>query len=319
MLKLILSIAGLFGGHDGLEPTDRLIPPGYQGNPWGPVANEARRAGALPPIPMTPAMTQWDGWGRKVLRDGDVLFRRGDGRVLMGAFPFSRFIAAASGSYFSHTGIAAIEDGSPFIYDMTKAGVRRQPFSVWVLDNVGPVGVKRPRPEHQAKIPQVLAFCRDTYARQVAFDFDLKIDDNELYCVEMTEKAFRSVGLKLSDPVLLGDMENASRFPICMWAFATFSKLTLDQPVFFPGNPRHGIWSSRDLLTVYDPSRDPKFEPPVGSKVGDPLGWLLADLQRIGDPARPRSKPVAPRTDSKPEASTPSANPSAARAGQSRS
>ena len=33
----------VLNSHDGLEPTDRLIPPGWQGNPWGPEAT--RRGG----------------------------------------------------------------------------------------------------------------------------------------------------------------------------------------------------------------------------------------------------------------------------------
>src|SRR5581483_3321399 len=123
---------------DGKEPTDRLAPPGWEGNPWGPAATKARAEGKIPPIALTPQMEQWDRWGRTVLRDGDIVFRRGNAKVLFGYFPFSRFIANASGSLYSHTGIVAIEDGAPVIYDTTKASVRRQPFYVWVLDNAGP-------------------------------------------------------------------------------------------------------------------------------------------------------------------------------------
>ncbi len=127
----------------GKEPTDTLVPPGWEGNPWGPVAARARENGELPPIPITPLMEKWDRWGHTVLKDGDILFRQGDARLLFGYFPFSRFIARTSGSRYSHTGIVSIENGDPFVYDTTKAGVRRQPFHVWVLDNVGPIGVKR--------------------------------------------------------------------------------------------------------------------------------------------------------------------------------
>jgi hypothetical protein len=69
----------------------------------------------------------------------------------------------------------------------------------------------------------------------------------------MTEKAYRSSGLPLSEPVRLGDMENAPQFPICMFMFQQFSTLTLEQAVYFPGNERHGIWSSSSLVTVYPP------------------------------------------------------------------
>ncbi|HEX8201045.1 MAG TPA: hypothetical protein VF590_11190, partial [Isosphaeraceae bacterium] len=124
----------------------------------------------------------------------------------------------------------------------------------WVLDNVGPIGVKRLRAEQQSHIPAVLAFCREIYRQQLPFDFELDPDDRALYCVEMTEKAFRAAGVKLSDPVRLGDMERAAEFPICMFAFEHFSPLRLDQEVFFPGNERHGIWSSPLLEAVWPPA-----------------------------------------------------------------
>lgn len=238
-------------GNDGKEPTDRLVPPGWKGNPWGPAATRARETGELPPIEMTPVMQQWDKWGRAVLREGDIVFRRGDARLLAGYFPFSRFIANASGSPYSHTAVVAIERGQPVVYDTTKAGVRRQPFAVWVLDNVGAMGVKRLRPEYRSHIPNVIGYCRDVYERQVPFDHLLQLGEDALYCVEMTEMAFRSSDLALSEPVLLGNMENAAQFPICMMAFTYLSPLKLDQPVYFPGNERHGIWASPLLETVY--------------------------------------------------------------------
>ncbi len=244
-------------GSDGYEPTDRLIPPGWQGNPWGPVATKARETGQLPPLTMTPLMTGWDRWGRATLHDGDIVFRRGDARIAFGWFPFSRFIANASGSAYSHVGTVVIENGECYVYDTTKAGVRRQPFYVWVLDNVGDVGVKRLKPEYQSHVPEVVAYLHRTYDQQVPFDYALDLDDRALYCVEMAEKAFRSAGLKLSDPIRLRDMENASRFPLQMFLLQKFSAMSLEKPlsfdqrVFFPGNTRHGIWSSPLLETVY--------------------------------------------------------------------
>jgi hypothetical protein len=44
---------GLQAG-DNFEPTDHLAPPGFRGNPWGPVATAARKAGEIPPIDRTP-------------------------------------------------------------------------------------------------------------------------------------------------------------------------------------------------------------------------------------------------------------------------
>jgi hypothetical protein len=284
MWTLVWCTTLLFNGHDGKEPTDRLIPPGWVGNPWGPAATQARASGALPPIPMTPLMQQWDKWGKQVLRDGDILFRRGDARVLFGRFPFSRFIANASGSPYSHTAIASIEGGEVFTYDITKAGARRQPFAVWVLDNVGSFGVKRVRPELRSHASEAVRFCRRMFEEQVPFDFALELDDKALYCVEMTEKAYRSSGLVLSEPVRLGDMENAPQFPICMFMFQKLSTLTLEQAVYFPGNDRHGIWSCPSLTTVYPP-------PPASASGARPAHQKRAvSGEKPGD--RPGARPT---------------------------
>ncbi|HWE36436.1 MAG TPA: YiiX/YebB-like N1pC/P60 family cysteine hydrolase [Isosphaeraceae bacterium] len=256
MLRIAgLLVAMMVNGGDNKEATDRLVPESWKGNPWGPAAAKARANGQLPPIVLTPSMKRWDRWGKAVLKEGDIVFRRGDARVLFGYFPFSRFIANVSGSPFSHTGIIAVEKGEPVVYDVTKAGIRRQPFCVWVLDNTGPFGVKRLRADWRSKIPTIIRFCRETYEKQVPFDYVLGLDDSALYCIEMTEKAFRSAGLKLSEPVRLGEMERVSEFPICMFAFRHLSPLRIDQKVFFPGNDRHGIWSSHYLETIHPPDR----------------------------------------------------------------
>ncbi len=247
-------------GHDNLEPTDRLVPAGYKGNPWGPTANLGRKAGTLPPIPMTKLMTQWDRWGKTVLKEGDIVFRRGDAKVLFGQFPFSRWLANASNSPYSHTGIVAIEEGEPVVYDTTHSSVRRQPFFIWILDNVGQVGVKRLKAEQQSHVPAVIAFCRKLYAEQPPFDFELQLDDKAYYCLEMTEKAFRAGGLTLSQPVRVGDMENIARTPVAVLMFQTITPwvlergLTLEHEIYLPGNDRHGIWASPLLDTVYPPS-----------------------------------------------------------------
>jgi hypothetical protein len=59
-------------------------------------------------------------------------------------------------------------------------------------------------------------------------------------------------------------MENVTKYPICVMAFLKLSKLTLEQPVYFPGNDRHGIWSSPHLMTVVAPPATPP-KPAVAS------------------------------------------------------
>ena len=196
------------------EATDWMKPPSWSGNYWGPAATRARSDGSLPPLQSNPEMGRWHGWGREVLRQGDIVFRLGDARVVRGMVPLSRFIARATGSPFSHTGVVAIEDGLPVVYDCSSAGVQRQPFEIWMLDSLGALGVKRLKPEHRERIPGVIDYCRAAFERQVPFDNGFRMDDDSLYCLELTEKAFRSQGLALSEPVRIGDWEYLASFPL---------------------------------------------------------------------------------------------------------
>ena len=142
------------------ERSDWTRPAAWSGRFWGPAASRARSAGELLPLPMDPEMARWNRWGRDVLREGDIVFRLGDARAMHGILALSWFIARATDSPFSHTGIVAIEDGSPMVYDCSSDGVRLMPFEVWMLDCVGPMGVKRlkarappPHPRRDGLLP----------------------------------------------------------------------------------------------------------------------------------------------------------------------
>jgi Permuted papain-like amidase enzyme, YaeF/YiiX, C92 family len=276
------------------EMSERMAPPGWQGNFWGPEATKARHEGTMPPIVATAHMARWDRWGRQVLRDGDIVFRLGDARLAHGYFPMSRFLANCSNSKFSHTGIVAIEEEGPVVYDTTRAGVARQPFCVWILDNVGSIGVKRLRPEYKDAIPKVLAYCRKVFEEQVPFDYELSTDDKALYCVEMTEKAYRSAGMELSKPIRVGDMERAPEFPLCMFGLELASRWSLEHPltfdhlVYFPGNERHGIWSAAQLVTVVPPT----FAP------GNPSVARTTPAARGGEPSSAKGKKKVDSPDS---------------------
>src|SRR5262249_1295082 len=164
----------LWNDEGGAEATiDWMIPPAWSGNFWGPAASRARSAGHLPALPVTPAMIRWNRWGRDVLQEGDIVFRLGDARASRGLFALSWFIARATGSPFSHTGFVAVEDGSPVVYDSSEEGIRRVPFEVWMLECVGPLGVKRLKPEHRHPIPRVIGYCRWVFQPAAPFDVAL--------------------------------------------------------------------------------------------------------------------------------------------------
>src|SRR5262249_27174748 len=122
-----------------------------------------------------------------------------------------------------------------------------------------PMGVKRLKPEHRHHIPGVIGYCRKVFEQEVPFDFEFRLDDSALYCLELTEKAFRSQGLKLSEPVRIGDWEFLTSFPLTAVLMPGATRLVvgrpiiLEQPVYLPGNDRQGAWASPMLETVFGP------------------------------------------------------------------
>jgi hypothetical protein len=259
-----------------------MKPSAWTGNFWGPAAMRARLTGQLPALPTNDAMTRWRRWGWNVLQEGDIVFRLGDARALRGLFPLSRFIASATGSPFSHTGIVAVEDGYPVVYDCSSAGIQRQPFEVWMLDCIGSMGVKRLKLQHRHQISRVIHYCRSRFEQQVPFDYEFRPDDAALYCVELTEKAFRSAGLVLSEPVRIGDWDHLGSYRLTALATPYITGLmlehpiSLEQPVYLPGNEHEGIWASPALETVFGP--EPKPQPDAGQS-WDSRASLRGDLE----------------------------------------
>ena len=261
---LTMALASGFGCRGAGETTDRMVPWGYKGNPWGPEANAKRACGEFPVIPDNPEMLAWEAWGRTHLQEGDIVLRMGDARAAMGMFPFSKVSAAIADSRFSHSGIVAIENGQAVVYDTTTTGPQRQPFKIWLLDTRGSFAVKRPKPEYQRAAPKAVAYCRQAYQKQVPFDFNMSMGDEKLYCIELTERAYESTGLPLSTALRLDELPRYRDYPKVVRLLKLATAMVPEQKAFVIGNEQIGIWASPALETVYDApdGRAPGLESP---------------------------------------------------------
>ncbi len=256
----VVAIVAAAGCRGAGETTDRMVPRSWKGNPWGPQANAARAAGTIPSVPNNPEMIAWEGWGRENLKDGDILFRMGDARAVMGLFPFSRVSAGIAASRFSHSGIVAIEGGLPVVYDTTTTGPQRQPFPIWLLDTRGSFAVKRPHDPTGEYGPKAVAYCRSVYEKQTPFDFNMTIGDDKLYCIELTERAYGSAGLPLSKPLRLDHLPRYNEYPKVVRLMQLFTSMVPEQLAYVIGNESIGIWSSPALDLVYE---SPHARPPL--------------------------------------------------------
>jgi hypothetical protein len=220
----------------------------------------------MPMVPNNPEMTVWENWGRQNLKDGDIVFRMGDARAVLGLFPFSKVSAAIAASRFSHSGIVAVENGEPVVYDTTTTGPQRQPFQIWVLDTRGSFAVKRPRDPYGDRAAKAVEFCRAVYKSQTPFDFNMKLGDDQLYCIELTERSYQSAGLPLSQPLRLDNLPRYAEFPTITRLMRLFTKMEPDQKAFVIGNESIGIWSSPALELVYEaPHARPPLDGPEAS------------------------------------------------------
>jgi hypothetical protein len=222
-------------------------------NAWGPEADAARAAGTLQPLCCPAALAAWEEFGREHVREGDLLFRYGVAYHITGRLT-ACVTAGVCDSPFTHDAIAHWEGDELYVYDIVPApeGVRKIPFAFWALDNAPhSLAVMRLRPEYRCYIPGALAYIEDAWLRQVPFDEGLHLDDERLYCSEMIEKAFRSAGLALSDPVPIRCLPCYPAYsflrPLAEWA----AGVDVEEPVFAVGNARYGLFGSPRLELVY--------------------------------------------------------------------
>jgi hypothetical protein len=222
-------------------------------NAWGPEANAARAANALQPLYYPATLTAWEEFGREHIEDGDLLFRYGLSYSVVGRLT-ARLTAAVSDSPFTHDAIAHWEGDQLYVYDIVPApeGARKMPFAFWALDNAPrSLVIKRLKPEYRCYIPGARAYIEDVYLQQVPFDNSLHLDDERLYCSEMIEKAFRSAGLALSDPVPIRCLPRYACYAFLRPVAERVAGVDANEPVFAVGNAHYGLFGSPRLELVY--------------------------------------------------------------------
>lgn len=221
-------------------------------------------AAALPTMPSASRHTKkaWREWGEDNLLSGDVIFVRGECRILLGLVDFSKLCSEVTHSPFSHVGIVAREGSSVVVYDTISSGPRRVPFDEFVTDElVWAIAIKRPENRYRWHVEPALAFCRDVYKARIKFDNDFRPDDDRLYCSEMIEMAYRRSGLELCPAVPIDQLPGFGELsPGALQFIRTTTSIDTTQGIYVPGNDSIGLWSSPRLKLVL-PETD-KASPP---------------------------------------------------------
>ena len=243
-----------------LPVTLRSIVPGSTATPVQQV-EQVHPASHAPTINAT-----WDAWAQSHIKNGDLVFMRGDCRILLGLVDFSEFSTDLTESPYSHIGVAAVERDEVVVYDIRAEGMKRSRFSDLALNQeVHSLAIKRLRSEQAGCIPDALAYCRGILEERGKFDEDFKLDNDRLYCSELVELAFRSGGQTLSEPIAIRDLPGFDRHPKTIRMIQLATRIEPDQEIFLPGNSRYGIWACPDLVLVAE-VRDTSEPPPAIEK-----------------------------------------------------
>ena len=193
-----------------------------------------------------------------MLRQGDIVFRLGDARVAAAWFlsADSSLVRPAAPSRTPASSRSRMDRRSFMTARPRESSASRSRSGCSTAGTPGEA-----KWQHCAHIAGVIGYCRIAYERQVPFDNGFRMDDDSLYCLELTEKAFRSQGLALSEPVRIGDWEYLASFPLTAFLIPPVSGLVLDRPITLessrftsPATSSRGFGAFPLLETVVGPA-----------------------------------------------------------------
>lgn len=207
----------------------------------------------------------WRRWAGRTLQSGDLVFTRGNHYVLFGLLNFSELSTTASRAEFSHVGIVAVEDGCPYVYDVSHEGVARVPFASYVTrSGCQRVAVRRLRPEYYRHLPEVLQFVERQRRRAVPFDKRFSPGNEALYCTELIAAGFTEAGLEVCQPTRVRDLPGLDRLHPWLLRLGTAATgVELDDRLYAIGNSRYGLFGSSFYIELLS-GREVERGPPRG-------------------------------------------------------
>ena len=103
----------------------------------------------------------WKHWADAHLGSGDLVFVRGESRILFGLVNFSQLCTDVADSRFSHVGLVSREQDGVFVYDVVVGGPRHVPFGKFATDKqISLFAVKRLKPDYRGYVPAAIEYCR---------------------------------------------------------------------------------------------------------------------------------------------------------------
>jgi len=185
-----------------------------------------------------------------LLREGDIVFRLSNARVINNKVSFSKLIADLCDSDFSHTSLVyKVTDFGVILADIGIFGIERRFLNDWYIDETQNVVIKRLKPEYQHYLPEVMEELCYLIREDVLYDEHFIAGDDKYYCTELVDHCFRHAGLSLADHVAIKDLPS---YGFIHALAGLVANVDVNSKVVVAGNDQIGLFSSKYLDTVID-------------------------------------------------------------------
>jgi hypothetical protein len=186
-----------------------------------------------------------------LLKQGDIVFRLSSTQLLGGLVDFSKTIAEATESDFSHAVMVSnVFDDGAIVADITNTGIARRYLIDWYMD--GPttnVVVKRLKLEYQSFLPAIIKNLKQKIDEDVLYDTKFNSTDNKYYCTELVDECFTKANCQLADRIKIKDFP---KYNLVFVIGCFIGGIDVNSEVVVVGNNKIGLFSSKKLESVID-------------------------------------------------------------------
>lgn len=182
------------------------------------------------------------------MRSGDILYRASDAKGPLG-LPFTRLVASATNSEYSHAAIMFVENGEPNVLEVNDQGTLRYRLLDWIDTCYGKTfSIYRLKDLNEVKEDLLLKEIYKFLDEDPDYDLTFSSDD-KYYCTESVIEIYRrALNLELDPGSLIKDVVAPWKYYLLRGGSEIFSifgtSLPFDKRLYFVGNEKRGMMSS---------------------------------------------------------------------------
>ena len=184
------------------------------------------------------------------LQEGDIIFRLSQTQLLGGLVDFSKTIANATESDFSHAVLVyKISPDGIILADITPTGIARRYLIDWYIEGTSNFAVKRLKPEYQYYLPLIMCCVKQKIDEDILYDAKFAGNGVKFYCTEFVDHCFRQALCPLAPRLKIKDFP---KFDLFFSLGCFIGGIDINSEVAIVGNNKIGLFSSEKLETVLD-------------------------------------------------------------------